>query len=258
MTIGMFTDAHYAEGLTVGSRACSASAGKVARILEGLAGCDIAVNIGDLINATGDAARDAANLKTMKRIIDNSPVEVISVVGNHDVEVFDRAEFTGREEGYYRVDLGELALIVLDANYSSDSLDYRGREFNWEDSYIPPAQIGWLEEQLRSAPGGAVVFCHQNLDERKLEGGAMDPHVIKNARQVRRLMEGSGAVRAVFQGHYHAGCRQVIGGIPYYTLNATCEGSDIPYIIADVRPETVSVRGFGAPSAVYEARWGRW
>jgi len=45
-------------------------------------------------------------------------------------------------------------------------------------------------------------------------------HYVNNAADVRRILETSGKVLAVFQGHHHSGAYNQIQGIHYYTLRA--------------------------------------
>ena len=63
-----------------------------------------------------------------------------------------------------------------------------------------------------------VVLAHQRLD------GDDDPHGVRNAALTREILEASGQVRAVFQGHDHRGAHNVIEGIDYVTLRAVVEG----------------------------------
>ena len=53
------------------------------------------------------------------------------------------------------------------------------------------------------------------------------PYGVKNAPGVRKLLENSGNVRAVFQGHSHKNDHHEIAGIPYVTLVAMVEGSGV-------------------------------
>ena len=139
----MISDLHFAINHNVGTRRCSDSPRKLERLREVIASCELRVQLGDLINGSGDTSHDTAALS------------------------------------------------------------------------------------LESC--GAVVFCHQNFDDRP-----DDPHVIRNADIVRRIFAASGKVRYVFCGHYHAGGDSVIDGIRYHTLPAVCEGSSIPYCIAEI------------------------
>ena len=119
---------------------------------------------------------------------------------------------------YYSFDLNGLHIVILDANYLSDGIDYDHGNFSWTDTNIPPAELHWLEQDLASTDGPVIVFIHQLLD-------GTGSHYVKNAANVRQILEASGKVLAVFQGHYHSGAYSQIQGIHYYTLSAMVEGS---------------------------------
>ena len=63
-----------------------------------------------------------------------------------------------------------------------------------------------------------IVFAHQRLD-------VSNNHGVKTNSQVRSVLESSGKVLAVFQGHSHQNDVNEIGGIHYCTLVAMVEGS---------------------------------
>ena len=72
---------------------------------------------------------------------------------------------------------------------------------------------------------------------------------MKNAQQVRSILEKSGNVLAVFQGHLHSGGYRRIGGIDYYTLRAmveqpTAKNNAYAVITLD-RSDRITVKGFG-------------
>ena len=75
-----------------------------------------------------------------------------------------------------------------------------------------------LRAALAKAGGPVIVFAHQRLDMDKA-------HAVRNAAEVRALLEKSGKVLAVFQGHSHKNDYQQIAGIHYTTLVAMVEGS---------------------------------
>ncbi|MBQ2957728.1 MAG: metallophosphoesterase [Clostridia bacterium] len=226
MRIGLFTDAHFAEGLTANkTRMCWKSLDKVKRLLAAFAGMDFAVQLGDLINACGDPDKDMENIRKMQHVLAEGGIECFGVLGNHDVESARKAVFLpGHARGYYHFDRENVRFIVLDGNFTSEMISYEDAEWDWTDSYIPNEQLAWLADTLAQTEGKAVILCHQNLDAR-----ANDPHVVKNSEEARRILEESGKVIAVIQGHCHSGCFQVINSIPYYTLKALCEGEAIPY-----------------------------
>lgn len=62
------------------------------------------------------------------------------------------------------------------------------------------------------------MFAHQRLDVKNDYG-------VKNAEQVRKVLEDSGKVLAVFQGHSHKNDLKDINDIHYCTLVAMVEGS---------------------------------
>jgi hypothetical protein len=130
---------------------------------------------------------------------------------------------------------------VLDANYKADGNDYERGNFDWTDANIPPEELAWLRRDLAEAPGPVVVFTHQLLD-------GVGSVYVKNAAEVRHVLEVSGKVLAVFQGHHHAGSYSCIAGIHYYTLKALVEGSgsdNNSYAIVEIRPNGgITVTGY--------------
>ena len=68
-----------------------------------------------------------------------------------------------------------------------------------------------------------MVFLHQTLD-----GADTDTLNIKNATQVRSILESDGSVMAVFSGHNHSGASSEINGIHYFTLEGSIEGGTDP------------------------------
>ena len=98
--------------------------------------------------------------------------------------------------------------MVLDANFDSTGKDFDHGHYNWGDPNIPEKELKWLEEDLNESKEPVIVFIHQLLD------GA-EPYQVKNASQVRTILEKSGKVTCVFQGHYHEGNYSEINGIHY-------------------------------------------
>jgi len=52
-----------------------------------------------------------------------------------------------------------------------------------------------------------------------------NPSGVKSAARVRKILEDSGQVLAVFQGHNHVNDHKVIGSVHYVTLAALIEGA---------------------------------
>lgn len=227
----MTADLHYAPGLVAcNTRMCADSIKKLLKIENILKDADIRVNLGDLINGTHDEKTDYAALNEVMGKL--SQYGFYHVIGNHDAFALDKGKIIMRNGEYgsvYSFIKGDVKYIVLDANFTSENREYTKSDDDWTDTVIPPKQLEWLKDELGSCDG-AVIFCHQNLDERS----EYNPHVVKNSAEVRAILEKSGKVKYVFQGHCHSGYDSVINGINYHTLPAMCERGDIPYCVASV------------------------
>ena len=86
--------------------------------------------------------------------------------------------------------------VVLDACFRSDGQPYGRENSEWTDANIPGVEAEWLRADLKQTPHKSVVFVHQRLD-------VEPPLGVKNASEIRRVLEESGKVLAVLQGHYH-------------------------------------------------------
>ncbi|MBA7556803.1 3',5'-cyclic adenosine monophosphate phosphodiesterase CpdA [subsurface metagenome] len=171
------------------------------------------------------------------------------VLGNHDVDSISKDQFLAivantnipRESKYYSFDLKGLHFVVLDANYRAGGLDYDSGNFKWTDANVSRAELNWLERDLASASKPVIVFVHQQLDG---EGS----HYVKNAADVRLILQKHQRVLAVFQGHNHAGHYSHIEGIHYYTLKAMVAGSgeeNNSYAIVEIHDNhTIIVTGY--------------
>ena len=126
----------------------------------------------------------------------------------------------GQPKSYYSFDAGGFHFVILDSCFRSDGQPYGRKNFTWTDPNIPAAEIEWLQADLKAAESNTVVFVHQRLD-------VTDNHSVKNAADVRKVLEESGKVLAVFQGHSHTNSYQEINGIHYCVLTAMVEGSGV-------------------------------
>lgn len=252
---GLIADCHYADRDPAGTRHYRDSLEKLAagvgRMNEQRV--DFAVELGDFKDQDAPPV-EAQTLGHLRRIesafrgFNKGPR--YHVLGNHDMDSISKAQFLGEVENtgiagdrsFYSFDLKGLHGVVLDANFSADGTDYDHGRFDWKDANVPAAQIDWLRDDLAAAPGPAVVFVHQRLDG---EGDMF----VRNAEEVRGVLEASGKVLAVFQGHHHAGGYTLLNGIHYYTLRATVEGPGLEnnaYAVAELHPAgDITVTGYG-------------
>ena len=222
MKLGIFTDPHYSsQAITCGVRRNSMSLEKMRaayRFFE-RERCDLAVCLGDLTDREPTHAAERANLEKAAAVIRASAVPTLCLMGNHDAFSFTKEEFyavLGENTAPRDLVLHGKRLVFLDACYFAHGARYRPGDTDWTDSFCPgEAQ---LRETLSRGAEDVYVFIHQNLDP-----AAEKRHLIANAAAVNRILAESGRVKAVYQGHYHPGCRSVLNGIRYITFPAMCE-----------------------------------
>lgn len=250
VTFGLATDVHYADADTKGSRYYRDSLKKLATAVEEFRRQKVAfvVELGDLINAGPSKEAELEYLKTACDVLKPLDVPKHFVLGNHCVDTLTKAEFLkgcGRDAKptYYSFDVKGYHFVVLDADFLEDGTTYAAGNFRWTDSWIPKEEQEWLKSDLAKSKGRpTIVFVHQNLHDEK------DVHGVKNAPEVRSILEASGDVIAVFQGHMHSGGLVNVGGIPYCTLRAMVEGPELEnnaFAVVNVRGRTVEFNGFG-------------
>ncbi|HQX52779.1 MAG TPA: alkaline phosphatase, partial [Planctomycetaceae bacterium] len=94
---------------------------------------------------------------------------------------------------------------------------------------------------LKTNDKPVIVFAHQRLD-------VSNNHGVKNNAEVRKVLESSEKVLAVFQGHSHQNDLKEIGGIHYCTLVAMVEGSgpeNNGYSLMEIEPNgSIQLTGF--------------
>lgn len=145
------------------------------------------------------------------------------VLGNHDMDrgskerILDWWQVPHR---HYSFDAGFAKFIVLDANHlRADGKLIPYESGNWYRSgitvsLVDPEQIEWLRGELAASEKPVVVFIHQAIDE-IWSGGSC-----QNRAEVRRVLEESGKVVAVLQGHEHVDQHEERNGIHYLRVNS--------------------------------------
>lgn len=233
VTFGVFADAHYADH-QYADRYCYDSLEKLKACIETFnnRGLSMAVNLGDSIDKADRKEDELAFLAAVRAVYGTFRGTRHYVLGNHDVATLTKEEFLthcaeDRREPYYAFDYGSVHFVVLDCNSHADGTDFSEGHFEWDEAWLTRTQLEWLDKDLAAAVDSPVViFCHENLDHR-LYNDKLDPHVVRNADQVRFVLERAGNVRLVLQGHYHSGMQTVINGIPYIGLRAMVVGAGL-------------------------------
>ena len=245
--IGLMTDLHYADKPATKTRFYRDALTKIDEAVSTINQKKPAfvVELGDLIDAAPTVEQEISWLQTIEKRYAQLSMPRHYVLGNHCVTTLTKKDFashTGASESPHHVfDHAGFRFIILDACFREDGTSYGRNNFHWQDTHIPAEQLEWLQSQLSSAHGPVIVFAHQRLDE-------SPGHAVKNAAAVRGILEKSGKVLAVFQGHSHKNDHQQIAGIHYTTLVAMVEGSGIEnsgYALLDVLPDhSLRLHGF--------------
>ena len=96
MKIGIFTDSHYSsQEITCGNRYNSKSLEKIKLAYDvfEIENCELVICLGDLIDREASHEKEITNLKKVARIINESSIKTICLMGNHDAFAFTEAEF---------------------------------------------------------------------------------------------------------------------------------------------------------------------
>jgi predicted phosphodiesterase len=223
LRIGLVTDLHSADKPPAGTRHYRDTPAKLAEAGRQFAKdqVDFVVELGDLIDAAPTVEEELRFLKAINAEFIAIDVDRHYVLGNHCVDTLTKAEFLGevkQEKSYYSFDRKGFHFVILDACFRSDGEPYGRKNSKWTDANIPQAELDWLAADLKASGRKTIVFAHQRLD-------VGTDHGVRNAPAVRTILEASGQVLAVFQGHSHQNDFKVIEGIPYCTLVAMVEGA---------------------------------
>jgi len=250
---GMVTDCHYADADAAGTRFYRQSLDKLGECvtLMNAEKVDFLIELGDFKdqNRPPVEQKTFSYLQDVERVFQDFKGPTYHVLGNHDLDSISKGQFLAGigntridpRRSYYSFDLNALHFVVLDANFKADGNDYDHGNFDWTDANIPSEELAWLEKDLAQASGPVIVFTHQLLD-------GIGSVYINNAAEVRDILQASGTVLAVFQGHHHSGDYKHIAGIHYTTLKALVEGSGLEnnsYAITEMLPDgNITVTGY--------------
>jgi predicted phosphodiesterase len=221
---GIVTDCHYADTDTAGTRFYRESLSKLSECvaLMNAEKAEFLIELGDFKDQDKQPVEDRTllHLQNIEAVLQQFNGPTYHVLGNHDMDSISKQQFLTRVENtgidagrsYYAFDVNGLHCIVLDANCNPNGADYDHGNFDWTNANIPAHELDWLKRDLAATRGPTVVFIHQQLD------GEKSQFVVKNAPDVRRILEESGKVLAVLQGHYHQGGYSQTNAVHYYTL----------------------------------------
>jgi 3',5'-cyclic-AMP phosphodiesterase len=184
---------------------------------------DLCIFSGDLADAGEAAAYEA-----LQQRLQNFPITVRLMIGNHDSRETFRDVFTDAsidENGFVQGfdDIDDTRVIYLD---SPDPGAPQG--------LLCSQRLSWLEKTLNGASDKSVlIFTHYPFQSIGL------PHfqntLLKNPEDVMPLLHSHGGVRHIFCGHAHVSMSGQWEGIPFTISAGTCHQIVPDFEDADAR-----------------------
>jgi len=223
---------------------------------------DLIINLGDVLEDES-AELDRARYSRFVALLREIGKPVLHVAGNHDTINLSTAELCEiwgtTDDVTYSRDVGGIHFAVL------RTIEHRGERIE-----LPEAQIHWLEQDLARASLPSVVLMHHPASEMRLEGNRWfekRPHLCRvvERRALRQVIEHSGKVLAVFNGHVHWNHLDIIAGIPYVTLQSLSENLDedapgrpaAAYAVCDLDDRRLVMNVYGAEQLRYQLERSR-
>jgi Icc protein len=221
---------------------------------------DLVVNLGDDIE---DESRDVdlARYGECQAILRGVRAPLVNVAGNHDLIHLNREDLnrSWQRTGplYYAFDQGGWHFVVL---HTIEKQDVEIR--------VPEPQLEWVRGDLADGATPTLVLMHHSASEQSLDDSRWWPGrahlaLVKERAELRRMFEESGRVRAVFNGHLHWNHLDIIGGIPYITVQSLIENVDddapgraaAAHAVVRVSARRMVVRVRGNDPARYQVEW---
>ncbi len=222
---------------------------------------DLVVNLGDDLEDESYGL-DLARYEECQRILRSVGVPIVNVAGNHDtvhLKAKDLLRVWGEDRAHLHGsrDVGGHHLIVLHTVERKD-VDVR----------VHPDQLAWLREDLAATSLPTIVLMHHPAGEQDLSDTRWfhaAPHIalVAERRALREILEQSGKVRLVLNGHVHRNHFEVIRGIGYVTFQSLVENldDDAPgrparsYGLVRVAEGGATIRVLGDDRAAYAVHW---
>ena len=177
----------------------------------------------------GDFCHDVAAARGMIAKYAAAPVSAHHVMGNHEFECSGSlgevlAAFS-LPRNYYSFDVRGFRFVAIDTNYHhgpDGNLKHYADESVWskchqDEMILPPEQVDFLVDAIRTAPGPVCVFSHARM---KYAPGIQG---IENSEEILARVGEARDGRPViwFNGHYHRNQLLVRDGMAFFDVNTT-------------------------------------
>jgi 3',5'-cyclic-AMP phosphodiesterase len=227
------------------------------RSMQGDSELDLVINLGDVIEDESPE-RDRERYARFVALLGEIGKPVLHVAGNHDTIHLAPSQLCelwgeGSELTYSRDHRGVHFAVLR-------TIEHRGERIE-----LPEEQIRWLERDLARTALPSIVLMHHPASEMRLEGNRWfekRPQLCRvvERRALREVIESSGKVLAVFNGHVHWNHLDIIAGIPYVTLQSLIENLDedapgrvaAAYAVCDLDDRRLVINVYGAEQLRYQ------
>lgn len=228
---------------------------------------EFVVNLGDSIEDVNKREIDLQSFRKLLDMLSNLTVPVYFLIGNHDIRTLteeDIAKMLGYERMYYAFDHGGYHFValsfVMTGNHTKVLSDIT--------TAIPSEQIKWLKADLAKTDRPVIIFIHYGLAEDNMQGnfwfeGEAQNALLGNRKEIRKILEESGKVRAVLSAHQHWNRKKVENGIPYFTVTSPVENfkndniASAAYTIVELDEKRIVVEVRGHDPAHFEFTFAR-
>lgn len=229
MKILVFSDAHFGDdinhAINGGKKYINVFGSQFPDILEKLKPefkkYDLVVNLGDAI-ADKNKKADLERYKKFLSFFEDVKTPVIHCIGNHDsryIPMDQLSDLIKEKQTYYSKDIGGIHHIVMSAK----------SHFMGFNPYLPKAQIDWLKNDLNETKLPVFIYTHFLLDEQSMTDNyyfnifKVNMVLIKERKEIRKILEKSKKVLLVVNGHTHFYHDDSINGITYLNVQSIAE-----------------------------------
>lgn len=235
LTLGVVTDIHFGPAATFEGKLRKLTA-RAPELLEAFVARmndevrpDLVVNLGDDIEDES-LELDRQRYARVLHILDGCRAPVLHVAGNHDTvslsdddlaALWREPELPRAPARLYRSrDVGGVHVVALHTHEVKD-----------HTIYVEDAQLAWLAADLARTSLPVVVFMHHSAADQVLVGnrwfeGRANICLVRERKALREILEDSGKVLLVVNGHLHWNHLDLHRGIPYVTLQSLIENLD--------------------------------
>ena len=183
-------------------------------------GVSLAVNLGDIIQDTGDKEKDLSCLSYMFERLKRFPCPCHSVLGNHDMKMMDSIDeieaVMEQERTTYSIDYEGYHLVFLTTEIRPEMGTRRGGSYKTQ--HLSQSTLQWLSQDLAKNTLPCFVFTHFPLvdDSRVTDACAY----MSNRAEVKEILYSTKNVKAVFVGHQHPPRVMEENGLTYYVVGS--------------------------------------